>query len=290
MAFSETLKRELRSKSNFKCCLCQTLGVEIHHIVPQTEGGKDTKENAAPLCPSCHETYGGNPSKRKFIREARDSWLKKCDSFASLEEISQQLKQLATKEDIARLSVSNTSYSLGEGYGIPDNPYSFVSEEFVHPLIVRELSGWISDLSAAVVAVDLTAANRSNQFFGDFMWYGSEGGVTVICNGERGEYFTYEHIAESHSGVHMVSCRDCGGGSGVFCHVGLFAFQCDRVLSREKEMTGTRDRILVKSLGSIGLGDRYAGNIVYQDGFLKIQANQGPVESLIKQEVLIPIA
>jgi hypothetical protein len=34
----------------------------------------DELENAAPLCPSCHETYGANPTKRKFLREARDLW------------------------------------------------------------------------------------------------------------------------------------------------------------------------------------------------------------------------
>ena len=39
----------------------------------------DTEDNAAPLCPSCHETFGANPTKRKFIREARDFWYEFCE-------------------------------------------------------------------------------------------------------------------------------------------------------------------------------------------------------------------
>lgn len=48
--------------------------VEVHHIVPQAAGGSDTLDNAAPLCAGCHDVFGGNPEKRKQIREARDLW------------------------------------------------------------------------------------------------------------------------------------------------------------------------------------------------------------------------
>jgi len=70
--------------------------VEVHHIIPESEGGSDTEENAAPLCPSCHETYGANPQKRKFIREARDIWYEICENKLTpekkwLDEIKQLL-------------------------------------------------------------------------------------------------------------------------------------------------------------------------------------------------------
>ena len=58
--------------------MCQERGVDIHHIVPQASGGKDTEDNAAPLCPNCHSKYGANPEKRKIIREMRDSWYERC--------------------------------------------------------------------------------------------------------------------------------------------------------------------------------------------------------------------
>ena len=57
----------------------QRTPVEIHHIVPQKDGGPDDDDNAAPLCPGCHETHGGNPDRRKVIREARDHWYAICD-------------------------------------------------------------------------------------------------------------------------------------------------------------------------------------------------------------------
>ncbi|KAF6578390.1 HNH endonuclease [Paenibacillus sp. EKM212P] len=74
MAFSEKVKNETRRRSCFRCVICHDKFVEIHHIISQAEGGNDTIENAAPLCASCHDLFGGNPEKRKQIREMRDHW------------------------------------------------------------------------------------------------------------------------------------------------------------------------------------------------------------------------
>jgi len=105
MAFTEMLKLQVKKKTHFQCCLCHTLGVEIHHIVPEAEDGPDTEDNAAPLCPSCHEIYGANPQKRKFIREARDFWYEICaQRYASdkdlLNRIAVQVKKVVLKEDL----------------------------------------------------------------------------------------------------------------------------------------------------------------------------------------------
>jgi len=74
MPFSEKVKLESKKKSAFRCCICHKPFVEVHHIVPQSEGGPDTISNAATLCSSCHDLYGGNPEKRKIIRQMRDHW------------------------------------------------------------------------------------------------------------------------------------------------------------------------------------------------------------------------
>lgn len=74
MGFSEKVKEEARRKSGFRCVICQEPFVEVHHIIPQSEGGEDTIENAAPLCSRCHDLYGDNPAKRKQIRQMRDYW------------------------------------------------------------------------------------------------------------------------------------------------------------------------------------------------------------------------
>jgi HNH endonuclease. len=74
MAFPENIKKIVKQKSCFRCVICHQPFVEIHHILPECEGGGDTEENAAPLCASCHDLYGGNPEKRKQIREMRNHW------------------------------------------------------------------------------------------------------------------------------------------------------------------------------------------------------------------------
>jgi hypothetical protein len=106
--FPEAIAKEARQRAHYQCCLCKALGVEIHHIVPQAEGGPDTLENAAPLCPSCHETYGANPVKRKFIREARDFWFGICakrysSDSAALNAVHAALEAVASRDDIRGL-------------------------------------------------------------------------------------------------------------------------------------------------------------------------------------------
>lgn len=108
MAFPDSLIVEMRRRAHFQCCLCKELGVEIHHILPQSEGGPDTPENAAPLCPSCHETYGANPTKRKFIREVKAHWFEICEKRYSsdpslIQELRAALSESASKSDISNL-------------------------------------------------------------------------------------------------------------------------------------------------------------------------------------------
>jgi hypothetical protein len=103
--FSEATKLAVKRRAHFACCLCHDIGVEVHHIVPQGEGGTDEPDNAAPLCPSCHERYGANSTKRRFIREAREFWYEICSKrFASdvdrLSELEQALSGVATKADL----------------------------------------------------------------------------------------------------------------------------------------------------------------------------------------------
>ena len=40
-------------------------------------------QRAAPLCAACHDQYGGNPDKRKAIREMRDFWWDLCEKRES---------------------------------------------------------------------------------------------------------------------------------------------------------------------------------------------------------------
>lgn len=74
MSFSEAIKLKVKHLAAFRCCRCESIGIEAHHIIPQENGGPDTLDNAAPLCPTCHSLLGANPEKRKEIKQMRDWW------------------------------------------------------------------------------------------------------------------------------------------------------------------------------------------------------------------------
>jgi hypothetical protein len=80
MGFSEKIKNEAKRKAAYRCVVCKEPLVQVHHIVPESEGGPNTLDNAAPLCALCHDRYGGNPDKRKQIREMRDFWWEVCET------------------------------------------------------------------------------------------------------------------------------------------------------------------------------------------------------------------
>jgi len=87
MAFSEPIRLAVKRKADFTCCWCRDRRnkVEIHHIIPQTEGGPNDEDNAAPLCGSCHDLFGGNPELRKEIRLRRDQWYEICSKVLNPE-------------------------------------------------------------------------------------------------------------------------------------------------------------------------------------------------------------
>ena len=151
-------------------------------------------------------------------------------------------------------------------------------EEFVHPLIVRELRGWISDRAETITSIDLASANRSNRFFGHFSCERTEAAdhAVVGWEGEGGEFFRYCHVGTSTSGVEIVKCCNCTGGSGVFTSVGLFSIEVDRALDEDAELrVFSRYRTVLRCLGWITLGDRYEGTVAYEDGFLSIGPDEG---------------
>lgn len=126
MAFSENLKERVRRRAHLCCCLCKSVGVEVHHITPQVEGGIDVEDNAAPLCPSCHETYGANPTKRKLIREARDLWFEICERrYSSDQGLLQGLRELletrVSAEDFERFqsNVLSRLETIAANSGLP---------------------------------------------------------------------------------------------------------------------------------------------------------------------------
>lgn len=81
MSFSQKIINEVQEKSAFRCCRCQSIGIEVHHIVPQKDKGPDTFDNAAALCPNCHSWFGANRDKQKEIKHMRDWWYQITEKY-----------------------------------------------------------------------------------------------------------------------------------------------------------------------------------------------------------------
>ena len=180
------------------------------------------------------------------------------------------------RRGLTQLILSNENSEIGKHW--QHLKYSFIREEYVHPLIVKELLGWLSDRHETVVSVDLTSANRSNRFFGDYSVHQFDGVNWVYHDDREGGYFKYRHLGASSSGIHILHCLDAGGGIGVFNSLLFLVLQTDTGIVPDVNRMEVRERVLLKTLGSISLGDRYSGNLLFADGILYI----GKDESLMK--------
>lgn len=121
MPFTENLKLEVKKKAAFRCCRCQNIGIDIHHIIPEKDGGPSDISNAAPLCQNCHDQFGDNPQKRKEITQMRDWWYEACeriygprgpDDLEFLAQINAKLEQIQEgQQEIGELKKMLVVYS-----------------------------------------------------------------------------------------------------------------------------------------------------------------------------------
>lgn len=89
MSFSQGEIAELLAACHRRCCICHRfcgVKIETDHIVPRSEGGDDSIDNAIPVCFDCHaEIHSYNdqhPRGRKFrpdeLRRHKEQWLSIC--------------------------------------------------------------------------------------------------------------------------------------------------------------------------------------------------------------------
>ena len=117
MAFSEDIINKVKELADFRCCRCKHISFEVHHIIPQKDGGPDTLDNAAPLCPNCHTDFGDNLRKRKEITQMRDLWYKRVRKmyqqqpaiqYDILSSINSKLDALTSNQDKALVDLKET--------------------------------------------------------------------------------------------------------------------------------------------------------------------------------------
>ena len=163
--------------------------------------------------------------------------------------------------------------------------YSFKKPPFVHPKIIDDLTGQLSDTGDQVVAINLLDSQNSNRYFGEFIvnqeeysrgrswpWVISFDGVD---NGKSGygstPFYAYRYLGATKSGIDVLHTKFSGGGSAVFHNVILISVKWDagveysdmRVSNASHKAANPefRERELIWLVGRISLGDRWEGNL-----------------------------
>jgi len=83
MPFDDDIKRKVLLWCDRHCCLCKKAcgtNIEVHHIVPEPNGGDSTIDNSIPLCFDCHGSIKhynpkhpkGSSYKTKEIKARRE--------------------------------------------------------------------------------------------------------------------------------------------------------------------------------------------------------------------------
>lgn len=206
MAFSEALKKEVRRKAHLKCCICESFEfLHVHHIIPEKEGGPDTIDNAAPLCSRCHDAYGGNPERKKWIREKRDLWYEICEKKLSnedvkkIEEIREIIENTANqqKEKISDLQKSITLLQ-GEVSAFTEQNRELVSRIDITPKEERDdLYTQVSSISS-VVTSSASALNQMNNIFNNYR--------PLVCP----SCGRTEFVESGYGLVNQKACPNCG--------------------------------------------------------------------------------
>lgn len=153
--------------------------------------------------------------------------------------------------------------------------YSFFDSEFINPRILDDLCGWLSDVGDQIVSINIADSNNSNRYVGDIDVNRSESGFPLVTSTYEDGWFSYKYIGRSFSGLHIVQIWSNGGGSGVFCNIMLVTLSLDSALEYDGDKYEKKSRYVIKLIGSLPLGDRYDGKIVYKFGILTIPACKG---------------
>lgn len=76
-----SVRDEIRERDDHSCVRCGTAeedleeDLELHHIVPLSQGGFNFRENYAMLCPDCHlDAHAGDTSTRRTVYKHRHAF------------------------------------------------------------------------------------------------------------------------------------------------------------------------------------------------------------------------
>ena len=167
--------------------------------------------------------------------------------------------------------------------------YSFKKHPYVHPKIIGDLIGRISDQGDQVVSINLLDSQNSNRYFGEISlapqtdspgqswpWvYSAE--RKLIFSEAPSDYWgipfdAYRYLGSTQNGLDVLHAKWSGGGAGVFDRLVFVRIEPDHAVDYpllsdlESSQHGTaepelRNRELIKIVGKIPLGDRWFGTV-----------------------------
>lgn len=166
--------------------------------------------------------------------------------------------------------------------------YSFISREFINPMVLNDLAGWISDAGDQIVSINVYDSNESNRYYGSMTVKENGTDFPIVTCTNKTDWVCYKYIGRSFSGIHIVQLWSGGNGSGVFSNVLLVTLSLDTSLQYAGNRSVKKKRYVIKLVGTLPLGDRYDGKISYKFGFLSISAcNNHELLMMKKSRVLI---
>lgn len=147
--------------------------------------------------------------------------------------------------------------------------YSFTRDEYINPMILADLEGYLSDSGDQVVAVNIADSNRSNRYVADITTDENADPspiVTAVDSHDTHDKmrYSYQWLGCSLNGIHVLLTAHSGGGSGIFCGIILVTVVEEPTIEIERRGAKKGERFTVKKVAYMPLGDRYSGTVKYR--------------------------
>lgn len=171
-------------------------------------------------------------------------------------------------------------------------PFYFDKEPFINPRLIADMTTWLSDNGDQVVAIDLNGAQHCNRYFAETKTQATKGENLYVYFEEDGESFGYQLIGKTDSGIYVLETSSGGEGSGVFKELMLVVIERDKNLCYRKEQAVVElnnDRLVIKKLGIISLGDRYSGLLKVKGDSLYVGRDENGRTGIFQNDLLIKI-
>jgi hypothetical protein len=162
--------------------------------------------------------------------------------------------------------------------------YFLINGKPINPMIVKDLSPWISDSGDQVVSINLLDSQKSNRYFFEGKNLEIEDGgvpfsvkVTLSQEAEdslrSSEYFIYKVLGKTANGIFVLKVIEGGGGSGIFSNLLFVRIREDKGFDNKTLSLG-RKRVLIETLGTVTLGDRVYSTVTIKKNSLLVETEE----------------